>query len=92
VVDLNRAAAIGMAEGPQAGLAALDRLDATPLRAYHLLPAARADFLRRLHRWAEAAEEYRAALKLVDNARERAFLAGRLAECEAARGREGRSC
>ena len=92
VVDLNRAAAIGMAEGPEAGLAALDRLDATPLRAYHLLPAARADFLRRLHRWAEAAEEYRAALKLVDNARERAFLAGRLAECEAARGREGRSC
>ena len=92
VIDLNRAAAIGMAEGAEAGLAALDRLDATPLRAYHLLPAARADFLRRLHRWAEAAEEYRAALKLVDNARERAFLAGRLAECEAARGREGRSC
>jgi RNA polymerase sigma factor (sigma-70 family) len=82
VVELNRAAAIGMAEGPAAGLAALDRIDAAPLRAYHLLPAARADFLRRLGRSAEAAAEYRAALGLVDNARERAFLAARLAECE----------
>jgi RNA polymerase sigma factor (sigma-70 family) len=84
VVELNRAAAIGMAEGPAAGLAALDRLDAEPLRAYHLLPAARGDFLRKLQRWAEAAAEYRVALALVDNARERAFLAARLAECEAA--------
>src|SRR5213592_561799 len=84
VVDLNRAAAIGMAEGPAAGLAALDRIDVAPLRAYHLLPAARAEFLRRLGRRAEAAAEYRAALRLVDNTRERAFLATRLAECEAA--------
>ena len=73
-----------MAQGPAAGLAALDRLDVEALRAYHLLPAARGDFLRRLQRWAEAAAEYRAALELVDNARERAFLAARLAECEAA--------
>ncbi len=84
VVELNRAAAIGMAEGPAAGLAALDRMDATALRTYHLFPAARADFLRRLGRSAEAAAEYRAALKLVDNARERAFLTARLGECEAA--------
>jgi RNA polymerase sigma-70 factor (ECF subfamily) len=84
VVELNRAAAIGMAEGPAAGLAALDRMDATPLRTYHLFPAARADFLRRLGRSAEAAAEYREALKLVDNARERAFLAVRLAECDTA--------
>ena len=84
MVELNRAAAIGMAEGPAAGLAALDRMDAAPLSAYHLFPAARADFLRRLGRSAEAAAEYRAALKLVDNTRERAFLAARLAECETA--------
>ena len=89
VVELNRAAAIGMAEGPAAGLAALDRMDATALRTYHLFPAARADFLRRLGRSAEAAAEYRAALKLVDNARERAFLTARLGECEAARPIEG---
>jgi RNA polymerase sigma-70 factor (ECF subfamily) len=94
VVDLNRAAAIGMAEGPEAGLAALDRIDANALRAYHLLPAARADFLRRLGRWADAATAYRAALELVDNARERAFLAGRLAECQAAGAgsKEGTGC
>ena len=84
VVDLNRAAAIGMAEGPAAVLAALDRIDVAPLRAYHLLPAARAEFLRRLGRRAEAAAEYRAALGLVDNTRERAFLAARLAECDIA--------
>src|SRR5438309_1362773 len=84
VVELNRAAAIGMAEGPAAGLAALDRIDAEALRAYHLLPSARADFLRRLGRRAEAAAEYRAALRLVDNTRERAFLTARLAECDIA--------
>jgi RNA polymerase sigma factor (sigma-70 family) len=84
VVELNRAAAIGMAEGPAAGLAALDRMDPAPLSNYHLFPAARADFLRRLGRSAEAAVEYRAALRLVDNARERAFLTARLAECETA--------
>jgi RNA polymerase sigma factor (sigma-70 family) len=83
VVELNRAVAIGLAEGPDAGLAALDRIDASALRAYHLLPAARADFLRRLGRLAEAAGQYRLALSLADNARERAFLASRIASCEA---------
>jgi len=83
VIDLNRAVAVGMADGPAAGLAALDRVDAEALRGYHHLPAARADFLRRLGRPAEAAREYRRAMALTENARERGFLAGRLAECEA---------
>jgi RNA polymerase sigma-70 factor (ECF subfamily) len=83
VVELNRAVAIGLARGAAAGLAALDAIEADALRGYHLLPAARADFLRRLGRFAEAAAEYRRALRLVDNARERTFLSGRLAACEA---------
>jgi RNA polymerase sigma factor (sigma-70 family) len=82
VIALNRAVAIGLAHGPAVGLAALDQIDAAPLRAYHLLPAARADFLRRLGRWSEAAAEYRRALDLADNGLERAFLAARLAACE----------
>ncbi|MBI4246186.1 MAG: sigma-70 family RNA polymerase sigma factor [Candidatus Rokubacteria bacterium] len=84
VVELNRAVAIGLAQGPAAGLAALDAIDASALREYHLLPAARADFLRRLGRWTEAAAEYRRALGLADNAREQRFLAARLAAGEAA--------
>jgi RNA polymerase sigma-70 factor (ECF subfamily) len=86
VVELNRAVAIGLAQGPAAGLAALDAVDASALRGYHLLPAARADFLRRLERWTEAAAEYRRALGLADNAREQKFLAARLAACEAEEG------
>jgi len=82
VVELNRAVAIGLGYGPARGLAALDAVDASALRSYHLLPAARADFLRRLERWAEAAEEYRRALGMADNASERKFLAARLAACE----------
>jgi RNA polymerase sigma-70 factor (ECF subfamily) len=82
VVALNRAAAIGMAHGPEAGLAALDALDADALKAYHFLPSARADFLRRLERWEQAAAGYREALGMVENASERRFLAGRVAECE----------
>jgi len=89
VVALNRAVAIGLAEGPEAGLDALDRIDAGALSRYHLLPAARADFLRRLGRWTEAATEYRRALDLTDNAREQSFLAARLAACEASAGRSG---
>jgi RNA polymerase sigma factor (sigma-70 family) len=83
VVELNRAVAIGLAHGAAAGLTALDGVDAAALRGYHLLSGARADFLRRLGRWNEAAREYRRALGLADNARERAFYAGRLAACEA---------
>jgi RNA polymerase sigma-70 factor, ECF subfamily len=80
VVELNRAVAIGLAEGALAGLDALDSIDVSALRTYHFLPAARADFLRRLGRFGEAALEYRRALDLTDNARERTFLAARLAE------------
>ena len=83
VVELNRAVAIGLAHGPAEGLAALDAVDQAALGAYHLLPAARADLLRRLGRWAQAAAAYRRALTLVDNPRERRFLEERLRECEA---------
>ena len=86
VIELNCAVAIGLADGPEAGLSALDQLDASALRDYHLLPAARADFLRRLGRWTEAAREYRRALGLADNAREQAFLSARLAACDARAG------
>jgi RNA polymerase sigma-70 factor (ECF subfamily) len=84
VVSLNHAVAVGMAEGPAAGLAALAQVDAAALDGYHLLPAARGEFLRRLGRWDEVIGEYRRALALTSNARERAFYAARLAEAEKA--------
>ena len=81
LVELNRAVAVAMRDGPAAGLALLDGLAGDPrLRGYHLLPAARADLLRRLGRRAEAAAAYRDALALVGNDPERAFLQLRLAE------------
>jgi RNA polymerase sigma-70 factor (ECF subfamily) len=81
VVELNRAVAIAMAEGPEAGLALLDEIEASgALADYHLLPAARADLLRRLGRTSEAADAYRKALDLARLEPERRFLAGRLAE------------
>jgi RNA polymerase sigma-70 factor (ECF subfamily) len=80
VVALNRAAAIGLADGPEAGLAALDPLLEDPaLATYRYLAAARADFLRRLGRTSEAAGAYEEALLLTENAVERAFLRERLA-------------
>lgn len=80
VVALNRAVAIGMANGPEAGLAAIDAL---PASDYYLVPAARADFLRRLGRTADAASEYRRALAVVRSEPERHYLARRLNEVEA---------
>jgi RNA polymerase sigma-70 factor (ECF subfamily) len=80
VVQLNRAVAVAMRDGPQAGLAALDALETDALRGYHPLPAARADLLRKLGRTTEAAAAYRAALELAGNERERAFLRRRLAQ------------
>jgi RNA polymerase sigma-70 factor (ECF subfamily) len=80
VVQLNRAVAVAMRDGPQAGLAALDTLPDEVLRGYHLLPAARADLLRKLGRTTEAAAAYRAALELASNERERAFLHKKLTE------------
>jgi RNA polymerase sigma-70 factor (ECF subfamily) len=82
VVALNRVVAVGFRSGPEAGLAALDDLEAEAgrtLATYHYLPAARADFLRRLGRDQAAAASYRAALALVENDVERAFLERRLA-------------
>ncbi|MBE3014143.1 RNA polymerase sigma factor [Microbispora sp. NEAU-D428] len=80
VVELNRAVAVGMAHGPAAGLALIDALRETgALAGYHLLPAARADLLRRLGRTAEAADAYREAAGLATTDAERRYLARRLA-------------
>jgi predicted RNA polymerase sigma factor len=81
VVALNRAVALGMADGPEKGLVELDALATDPqLAGYAYLPAARADFLRRLGRDAEARLAYAEAMVLTGNEVERAYLAGRLAE------------
>jgi RNA polymerase sigma-70 factor (ECF subfamily) len=81
VVELNRAVAVAMASGPAAGLPIIEALvAAAALPGYHLLPAARADLLRRLERWDEAAGDYRQALALVSNDAERRFLQRRLDE------------
>ena len=77
VVELNRAVAVAMAEGPERGLALLQGL---PLDDYHLYHAARADLLRRLDRLDEAANAYRRALELAQTQPERRFLSGRLRE------------
>jgi RNA polymerase sigma-70 factor (ECF subfamily) len=83
VVELNRAAAIAMAEGPAIGLTLMDTLEAKgELAGYYLLPAAQGDLLRRQGRWREAAEAYRQALNLVTNDPERRYLSRRLAEVE----------
>jgi RNA polymerase sigma-70 factor (ECF subfamily) len=80
VVALNRAVAIGLAEGPAAGLAELEPLTTEPqLARYGYLAAARADFLRRSGRVDEARLAYEEALLLTENEVERRFLAGRLA-------------
>ncbi|MET8098985.1 RNA polymerase sigma factor [Streptomyces sp. NPDC005236] len=85
VVRLNRAVAVGMSESPDAGLARVAELEEEgELDTYHLLPATRADLLRRAGRGAEAAEAYDRALELVENAAERRFLEKRLAECRPA--------
>jgi RNA polymerase sigma factor (sigma-70 family) len=75
VVDLNRAVAVGMASGPQAGLDALDALrDVRALRSYHLLPSVRGHLLVKLGRLDEAREELERAATLTRNARERELL------------------
>jgi RNA polymerase sigma-70 factor (ECF subfamily) len=78
VVELNRAVAVAMAEGPASGLALIDRIDG--LDGYRHLHSARADLLRRLGRDSEAAEAYRRALQLAAQPAERGFLERRLAE------------
>ena len=82
VVELNAAVALAMAEGPRHGLDRIERLrERGELAGYHLLPAARADLLRRLRRFADACEAYTEALALVRNRAERLYLERRLAEC-----------
>jgi RNA polymerase sigma-70 factor (ECF subfamily) len=81
VVELNRAVAVGMADGPEAGLKLVEALDsAGSLAGYHLLPATRADLLRRLDRAGEASSAYREALELATSEPERRYLSRRLAE------------
>jgi RNA polymerase sigma-70 factor (ECF subfamily) len=83
VVELNRAVAVAMAEGPQYGLILIDALEAQgELRDYHLLWSARADLLRRLGRWREAREAYERALTLVIDEPQQRFLRRRLTEVE----------
>ena len=83
VVELNRAVAVAMADGPSAGLAIVDRVAATgQLDDYPYLHSTRADLLRRLERWPAAADAYRRAIALTANAPERAFLTSRLEELE----------
>lgn len=84
IVELNRAVAVGMAEGPAAGLAILDAVAADPaLKTYHLLPSVRADLLRKLGRIDEARAEFTRAAALTQNSRERDFLLSRAASCTA---------
>ena len=81
VVELNRAVAVAMVDGPARGLELLDGIEADgELADYHLLHAARADLLRRLDRRSEASVAYRRALDLAGNEAERSFLARRLTE------------
>jgi RNA polymerase sigma-70 factor (ECF subfamily) len=81
VVELNRAVAVAMRDGPAAGLNHVERiLSRGDLGTYHLAHAARADFLRRLGRRVEAREAYERALELAQQEPERRFLAGRLAQ------------
>jgi len=82
VVELNRAVAIAMAFGPEAGLEIVDRLlDEPMLQRYHLLPSVRGDFLFKLERFDEARREFEQAASLTRNAREQTFLQGRAREC-----------
>lgn len=82
VVELNRAVAVGMASGPEAGLAIADRLVAEPaLRRYHLLPAVRGDLLQRIGRFEEARAEFERAASLTRNESERKILRERAAAC-----------
>ena len=81
IVELNRAIAVSMAQGPAAGLAIVDRLaDEPALKGYHLLPSVRGDLLCRLGRLAEAREAFEAAAGLAGNRREQDFLRRRAAE------------
>jgi RNA polymerase sigma-70 factor, ECF subfamily len=92
IVELNRAVAVAMAFGPAAGLQVIDTLVSEPsLKAYHLLPSVRGDFLFKLGRFAEAQAEFERAASLTRNARERDFLLSRAQACAAAQQNASRS-
>ena len=83
VVELNRAVAVSMAFGPKPALEIVDTLMSEPsLKSYHLLPAVRADILKRLGRFDEARNEFQRAASLAQNSRERTLLLSRAASCE----------
>jgi RNA polymerase sigma factor (sigma-70 family) len=82
VIEVNRAVAVGMAEGPEAALVIVDGLVAEgALKAYHLLPSVRGDLLQKLGRFDEGRAAFEAAAELAGNARERALLRKRAAGC-----------
>ena len=82
IVELNRAVAVAMAQGPAAGLELVDQLTADPaLRNYHLLPSVRGDLLQKLGRLPEARAEFERAAQLTRNARERTLLLARAQGC-----------
>ena len=90
VVELNRAVAVAMAFGPAAGLELIDTLASEPsLKAYHLLPSVRGDFLFKLARFAEARAEFERAAALTRNARERHLLLDRARACAGGSPRPG---
>ena len=91
VIELNRAVAVGMAEGAAAGLAIVDALAREPaLKSYHLLPSVRGDFLHKLGRYEEARAAFEAAADLAGNARERDLLKRRALEAANAARPSGR--
>jgi predicted RNA polymerase sigma factor len=82
IVELNRAVAVAMADGPAAALEILDTLSTEPsLQTYHLLPSVRADFLQKLGRLEEARAEFTRAATLTHNTRERDLLLTRASSC-----------
>jgi RNA polymerase sigma factor (sigma-70 family) len=84
IVELNRAVAVAMAFGPAEGLEIVDAIASEPsLKAYHLLPSVRGDFLFKLGRFTEALAEFQRAASLTHNTREREFLLGRAQACAA---------
>ena len=88
IVELNRAVAVAMAYGPQAGLELVDRLAAEPsLQGYHLLPAVRGDLLQKLARLDEARLEFERAASLTRNERERDLMLERARSCGAGPGK-----
>jgi len=88
VIELNRAVAVSMAEGPQAGLVIVEGLvDEPALKSYHLLPCVRGDLLQRLGRYREAQAAFEAAAELACNKREQGLMRRRAREAIEAAGR-----